>query len=99
MGVWMLLTPSVMSTRIAINGLGRIGRALLKCATEERAIEVVAINDLAEVDNLAYLLRFDTAHGRYAKEVGVDAGDLVVGGRRVRTLRTRDPSDLPWEGS
>ena len=87
-----------MSTRVAINGLGRIGRAILKLVVDEPSlVELVAVNDLVEVDNLAYLLRFDTVYGRYAKSVLVDGGDLVVSGRKLRTLRSRDPSGLPWK--
>src|SRR5688572_19325572 len=61
-----------MSTKVAINGLGRIGRALLKLVVEEPAFELVAVNDLVEVDNLAYLLRFDTVYGRFSKSVGIE---------------------------
>jgi glyceraldehyde 3-phosphate dehydrogenase len=86
-----------MSTRVAINGLGRIGRAVLKLALDEPAFEFIAVNDLVDVENLAYLLRFDTVYGRYPKPVTIDAGDLVVGGRRIRTVRSRDPSTLPWK--
>jgi glyceraldehyde 3-phosphate dehydrogenase len=86
-----------MSIRVAINGLGRIGRAILKLALEEPALEVVAINDLAAVENLAYLLRFDTVYGRCPKPVAVDGRDLVVAGRKLRTLAIRDPLELPWK--
>jgi glyceraldehyde 3-phosphate dehydrogenase len=86
-----------MSTRVAINGMGRIGRAVLKLVTDEPSLDLVAVNDLSDADHLAYLLRFDTVYGRYANSVGVDSGDLVVAGRRLRTLSTRDPEDLPWE--
>jgi glyceraldehyde 3-phosphate dehydrogenase len=86
-----------MSTRVAINGLGRIGRAILKVVVDEPALELVAINDLVDADNLAYLLRFDTVYGRYAKPVAVEGGDLAVAGRRLRTLRSRDPLELPWK--
>lgn len=86
-----------MSTRVAINGLGRIGRSLLKLVVDEPAFELVAVNDLTAVDDLAYLLRFDTAYGRYAKPVVVAEGDLVVSGQRVRTLHRRDPFELPWK--
>jgi glyceraldehyde 3-phosphate dehydrogenase len=85
-----------MSARVAINGLGRIGRAILKLVIDEPALELVAVNDLVEVENLAYLLRYDTVYGRYAKPVAVDGHDLVVAGRKVRTLGSRDPSELPW---
>jgi glyceraldehyde 3-phosphate dehydrogenase len=86
-----------MSTRIAINGLGRIGRAILKLAIDDPSLELVAVNDLVEADNLAYLLRFDTVYGRYSKPVVIDGADLVVAGRRLHTLRTRDPAELPWK--
>ena len=58
--------------------------------------KLVAVNDLADVENLAYLLRFDTVYGRYSNPVAVDEGDLVVAGRKLRTLSMRDPSALPW---
>jgi glyceraldehyde 3-phosphate dehydrogenase len=86
-----------MSTRVAINGLGRIGRAILKLAIDEAALELVAINDLVDAENLAYLLRFDTVYGRYSKPVVVDGGELGVAGRKLRTLRSRDPLELPWK--
>jgi glyceraldehyde 3-phosphate dehydrogenase len=85
-----------MGITVAINGLGRIGRAILKIVIDEPSMDLVAVNDLVEVENLAYLLRFDTVYGRYAKPVAVEGGDLVVAGRTVRTLSKRDPSDLPW---
>ena len=86
-----------MSIGVAINGLGRIGRAILKLALDEPALELVAVNDLADVDDLAYLLRFDTVYGRYAKPVLVEGSDLVVAGRRLHTLSVRDPLALPWK--
>src|SRR5687768_18513589 len=86
-----------MSVRVAINGLGRIGRAILKLVMDQPALELVAVNDLVDAENLAYLLRFDTVYGRYAKEVAVRAGDLIVAGRTIRTLASRDPEDLPWK--
>ena len=86
-----------MSTRVAINGVGRIGRAILKLAIGEPSFEVVAVNDLVDIENLAYLLRFDTVYGRYKESVSIDAGDLVIAGRNVRTLRSRDPLSLPWK--
>ena len=86
-----------MSTKVAINGLGRIGRAILKLSIDEPSFEVVAVNDVVGVENLAYLLRFDTVYGRYSKPVVIDNGDLVVAGRKLRTLTNRDPLELPWE--
>lgn len=86
-----------MSTRVAINGLGRIGRAILKLAIDEPALEVIAINDLADVENLAYLLRFDTVYGRYPRPLAVEKGGLAIAGRKLRALRSRDPLELPWK--
>ena len=86
-----------MSTRVAINGLGRIGRAVLKLVIDEPSMQLVAVNDLTDVENLAYLLRFDTVYGRYSKPVEVDGEDLVVAGSRLRALGVGDPSDLPWK--
>src|SRR5690606_25706295 len=85
-----------MSTKAAINGLGRIGRAILKLLIEEPRLELVAVNDLVDAENLAYLLRFDTVYGRYQKPVTVDDGELNVAGRKLETLRARDPAELPW---
>jgi glyceraldehyde 3-phosphate dehydrogenase len=63
---------------------------------DEPSFELVAINDLVDAENLAYLLRFDTVYGRYAKPVAVDGNDVVIAGRKLRTLRNRDSLDLPW---
>ena len=83
--------------KVAINGLGRIGRAILKLVVEEPLFELVAVNDVVDAENLAYLLRFDTVYGRYSKTVAVHADKLVIAGRDVRTLTERDPSQLPWK--
>ncbi len=85
-----------MSTKVAINGLGRIGRAILRLVIDEPSFDLVAVNDLVDVENLAYLLRFDTVYGRYAKRVVVDGDNLAIAGRELRTLSNRDPLDLPW---
>ena len=84
-----------MSTRVAINGLGRIGRSILKLVMDEPSLELVAVNDLVDVENLSYLLRFDTVYGRYGP-VFVDRRDLVVRGQRIATLAVGDPLELPW---
>jgi glyceraldehyde 3-phosphate dehydrogenase len=86
-----------MSTKVAINGLGRIGRAVLKLAIDEPSLDVVAINDLGDVDNLAYLLRYDTVYRRYAKPVAIDGPNLVVAGHKLQKLGSRDPAELPWQ--
>ncbi len=86
-------------TRIAINGLGRIGRAFLKQAIGHERLDVVAANDLADPENLAYLMRFDSAYRRFDQPVAIEGSDnphMVVGDRRLRLLRERDPARLPW---
>lgn len=82
--------------RVAINGLGRIGRATLKILLDTPELELVAVNDIVPVDNLAYLLRFDTVYGRYEKSVEHDEENLIVDGRRIRALSKKDPAELPW---
>jgi len=83
--------------RIAINGFGRIGRAFFKIALENKDLTVVAVNDLTDPENLAYLLRYDTVYGRYDKVVAVDGANLVVDGRKIKVLSEKDPSALPWK--
>lgn len=83
-------------TRVAINGLGRIGRAALKIILEVPELELVAVNDLASADNLAYLLRFDTVYGRYGKSVQVEGEQLIIEGRTCQLLQEKDPEQLPW---
>lgn len=81
---------------IAINGLGRVGRAALKILEQADGAEVVAVNDLVPPDNLAYLLRYDTAYGRWHTTVTADGDALAVGGRKIPVLARRDPAELPW---
>ncbi|MFP4115242.1 MAG: type I glyceraldehyde-3-phosphate dehydrogenase [Spirochaetota bacterium] len=83
--------------RVAINGFGRIGRAVFKVLREDDETEVVAINDLIPADNLAYLLRFDSVYGRYHRSVDVDSDGLVVDGGKVPVLAVKNPADLPWK--
>lgn len=84
------------NARIAINGLGRIGRATLKLILEDPRIEPVAVNELGSLDNMAYLLKYDTVYGRYDKDVEIRNGALVVDGRSLRYLSERNPDALPW---
>ncbi len=84
-------------TKVAINGFGRIGRAFYKVAAERPELEVVAVNDLGNVENLAYLLKYDSAYGRYDKEVKVDGSALVIDGKRVQVVQEKDPTKLPWK--
>ncbi|MGX5696840.1 type I glyceraldehyde-3-phosphate dehydrogenase [Agromyces soli] len=86
-----------MTTRIAINGFGRIGRNVLRALIERDAdFEVVAINDLTAPETLAHLLRYDSSLGRFGRPVEVDGDALVVDGRRIRVLAEREPAQLPW---
>lgn len=82
--------------KIAINGLGRIGRAALKILTGVDGVEVAAVNDLVPVDNLAYLLTYDTVYGRWHRQVRAEGDALVVDGRRIPVHSEKDPSHLPW---
>lgn len=83
--------------KIAINGFGRIGRASLKIILETPDLEVVAVNDLMDIENAAYLLKFDTVYRRYEKTVAIEGDTLVVDGKRIKYLSVRDPKDLPWK--
>lgn len=91
-----------MSIRVAINGFGRIGRIALRILEERRLanktdISVVAINDLASLDTLTYLLKYDSVHGRFDGSVAQSESDLLVNGERIRCLSIRDPEQLPWK--
>lgn len=83
-------------TKIAINGFGRIGRAVFKIALDNPDIEVVAINDLVPPDNLAYLLKYDTVYGKYNKNVDSTKDSLVIDGKSYKILSEKDPAQLPW---
>ena len=85
-----------MTIRIGINGFGRIGRLVFRIACGRDDIEVVGINDLIDVDYIAYMLRYDSTHGRFAGEVAVADGALVVNGRPIRISAERDPAALRW---
>ena len=85
-----------MTIRIGINGFGRIGRLVYRAAAMTGDFEIVAINDLVPADNLAYLLQYDTMHGRFAKNVEVTADGFDVEGMKTNCLSERDPSALPW---
>ena len=86
-----------MTIKLGINGFGRIGRNVLRAALQNFSdIEVVAINDLLEPDYLAYMLKYDSVHGRFKGEVSVDGGTLVVNGQRIRLTQERDPANLKW---
>ncbi|MFN9925159.1 MAG: type I glyceraldehyde-3-phosphate dehydrogenase [Cyanobacteriota bacterium] len=85
-----------MSIRIGINGFGRIGRLAFRRAMTLADVEVVGINDLIDVEYLAYMLRYDSTHGRFQGEVAVENGQLVVNGKTIRITAERDPNNLRW---
>ena len=85
-----------MSLKIGINGFGRIGRLALRVAVERDNVEVVAINDLLEVDYLAYLLKYDSVHGRFNGDVSTKDGNLIVNGKVIRITAERNPADIKW---
>ncbi|MFJ3957898.1 type I glyceraldehyde-3-phosphate dehydrogenase [Arthrobacter sp. NPDC090010] len=86
-----------MTTRIGINGFGRIGRNYFRAALAQGAdLEIVAVNDLTSPETLAHLLKYDSVTGRLGVSVEVDNGDLVVDGKHIKVLAERDPANLPW---
>ncbi|SFC30812.1 type I glyceraldehyde-3-phosphate dehydrogenase [Zunongwangia sp. SCSIO 43204] len=86
-----------MSTKIGINGFGRIGRIAFRIAAQSEKVEVVAINDLLDVDHLAYLLKYDSVHGKFDGSVEVKDGNLVVDGKTIRVTAEKNPADLKWK--
>ena len=85
-----------MATKIGINGFGRIGRAFLRAAHSRSDIEVVAINDLGQADQFAYLLKYDSVYGRASFSVSVDGDSLVVDGKKIAHFAQPDPAKIPW---
>lgn len=85
-----------MTIKVAINGFGRIGRLMLRAACERDDMEVVAINDLQDADYMAYMLKYDSTHGRFKGDVAVEGGMLIVNGRPIRVTSERDPAALNW---
>ena len=85
-----------MSIKIGINGFGRIGRMVFRSAMKQEDVTIVGVNDLLEVDHLAYLLKYDSVHGKYDGTVEVDGGDLIVDGQRVKITAERNPADIGW---
>jgi len=86
-----------MTIKIGINGFGRIGRNVLRSALQNFSdIEVVAINDLLEPDYLAYMLKYDSVHGRFKGEVAVEGNQLIINGKKIRLTQERDPAQLKW---
>ena len=88
-----------MTIRVAINGYGRIGRNILRALYEghrKGEIQIVAINDLGDIETNAHLTRFDTTHGRFAGEVSIEGDHLIVNGDKIQVCSERNPADLPW---
>ncbi len=82
--------------KVGINGFGRIGRLVFRAALEKDNVEVVGINDLIDVDYMAYMLRYDSTHGQFKGDVKVEDGALVVNGNKIRVTSERNPADLKW---
>ncbi|NUS38957.1 MAG: aldehyde dehydrogenase, partial [Lysobacter sp.] len=87
-----------MAIKVGINGFGRIGRNVLRSAVQNfgSEIEIVAINDLLEPDYLAYMLQYDSVHGRFKGDIAIDGNTLVVNGKRIRLTQEKDPAALKW---
>jgi glyceraldehyde 3-phosphate dehydrogenase len=85
-----------MAIKIGINGFGRIGRTFLRIASSKKDFDIVAINDLTDAKTLAHLLKYDSTHGTFAAEVKVKDGAIVVDGKEIKILSTKDPASLPW---
>ena len=85
-----------MAIRIGINGFGRIGRLVFRSAMKQEDVTIVGINDLLDIDHLAYLLKYDSVHGKYEGTVEVSGNNLVVDGQTVRITAERDPSAIGW---
>ena len=83
--------------KIGINGFGRIGRLVFRETFNRDNVEIVAINDLLDVDHLAYLLKYDSVHGRFNGTVEIENGHLVVNGKTIRVTAERDPLNLAWD--
>ncbi|EAS0613989.1 glyceraldehyde-3-phosphate dehydrogenase [Salmonella enterica subsp. enterica serovar Dahomey] len=85
-----------MAIKVGINGFGRIGRTVFREAQKRSDIEIVAINDLLDVNYMAYMLKYDSTHGRFDGTIEVDNGQLIVNGKIIRVTTERDPNNLKW---
>lgn len=86
-----------MALKIGINGFGRIGRLVFRATVERDNVDVVAINDLLDVEHLAYMLMYDSVHGKFNGTIAVKDGNLVVNGKTIRITAERDPANLKWD--
>jgi len=82
--------------RVGINGLGRIGRAFLRLAIKNPEIQIVGVNDLGDLDNIAYLLKYDSAYGKFNGTIETGEGELLVDDQKIKFLQEKDPAQLPW---
>ncbi len=89
-------TAGGRKVNVAINGLGRIGRAFLKLAVKNPNIKIVGANDLGDLENIAYLLKYDSAYGRFAGDIQVGDGKLIIDGQEIKFTQEKDPARLPW---
>jgi glyceraldehyde 3-phosphate dehydrogenase len=85
------------TTRVAINGFGRIGRVFLRNAISHPAIEIVAVNDITDANTLAHLLKYDSVHRAFPGTVSVDGNGIVVNGKKIKIVSSKDPAQLPWK--
>ncbi|MBU2977045.1 type I glyceraldehyde-3-phosphate dehydrogenase [Alteromonas sp. C1M14] len=85
-----------MTIRIGINGFGRIGRLVMRAAQQRDDLEVVAINDLLDTDYIAYMLKYDSTHGKFDGDIAIDNNQLVVNGQAIRITSEKNPADLAW---
>ncbi|MNQ85534.1 Glyceraldehyde-3-phosphate dehydrogenase [compost metagenome] len=85
-----------MTTKVGINGFGRIGRNVFRAALNNPDVQIVAVNDLTDVKTLAHLLKYDTTHGKLDATVEAGEGELIVNGRSIKVFAERNPGDLPW---
>ncbi|MFA6000290.1 MAG: type I glyceraldehyde-3-phosphate dehydrogenase [Candidatus Paceibacterota bacterium] len=83
--------------RVGINGFGRIGRAFLKVSWDRPEIEIIAVNDLGDVANMAYLLKYDTVYREWKHEISAEGQEIIVDGKRIKVLAEKDPAMLPWK--
>ena len=85
-----------MAIKVGINGFGRIGRLVFRAAATRPGIEVVGINDLIDVEYMAYMLKYDSTHGKFAGDISVSGGNLIVNGKTIRVTAEKDPANLKW---
>ncbi|MDD2551771.1 MAG: type I glyceraldehyde-3-phosphate dehydrogenase [Dysgonamonadaceae bacterium] len=86
-----------MMKKIAINGMGRIGRAALKVILDTPGLELIAVNDIVSIENIAYLLKYDSVYGIYEKDVTFDENNIIVDGKKIKYNSVRNPEELPWK--